>query len=79
METAYRTHLAAAAGYYQHLVFRLQREFSLRLAGVIDYHLIPEPRTGKVEIYVHGSVIVNWGVPSNYQVSIYTSTKKITK
>ncbi|KAI8793396.1 nonsense-mediated mRNA decay factor SMG5-like [Biomphalaria glabrata] len=47
VETAYRTHLAAAAGYYQHLVFRLQREFSLRLAGVIDYHLIPEPRTGR--------------------------------
>ncbi|BFZ01958.1 hypothetical protein BsWGS_04997 [Bradybaena similaris] len=47
VETAYRTHLAAAAGYYQHLVFRLQREFSLRLAGVIDYHQLPEIRAGR--------------------------------
>ncbi|CAL1537298.1 unnamed protein product, partial [Lymnaea stagnalis] len=47
VETAYRTHLDAAAGYYQHLVFRLQREFSLCLAGVIDYHVLPDPRTGR--------------------------------
>lgn len=47
VKTAYRTHLSAAAGYYQHLVFRLQREFSLRLAGVIDFHLLPDPRTGR--------------------------------
>ncbi|GFO37961.1 protein smg5, partial [Plakobranchus ocellatus] len=47
VKTAYRTHLSAAAGYYQHLVFRLQREFSLRLAGVIDFHLLLDPRTGR--------------------------------
>ncbi|XP_005110077.2 protein SMG5 [Aplysia californica] len=47
VETAYRTHLAAAIGYYQHLLFRLQREFSLRLAGVIDYYLLQDQRPGR--------------------------------
>lgn len=46
VETAYRTHLTAAAGFYQYLVYRLQREFNLKLAGVIDYYQLPEPRTG---------------------------------
>lgn len=47
VETAYRTHLSAALGYYQHLVFRLQREYSLKLSGVIDYYLIHEQRPGR--------------------------------
>ncbi|KAK7116433.1 nonsense-mediated mRNA decay factor SMG5-like isoform X2 [Littorina saxatilis] len=45
LETAYRTHLAAAMGYYQHLLFRLQQEFRLTLAGVLDFHVVPDTRT----------------------------------
>ena len=45
LETAYRTHLAAAMGYYQHLLFRLQQEFRLSLAGVLDFHVVPDTRT----------------------------------
>ncbi|KAL8616684.1 hypothetical protein ACOMHN_031666 [Nucella lapillus] len=45
LETAYRTHLAAALGYYQHLLFRLQQEFSLSLAGVLDFHVVQDTRT----------------------------------
>lgn len=45
LETAYRTHLAAAMGFYQHLLFRLQQEFRLSLAGVLDFHMVPDTRT----------------------------------
>ncbi|XP_076443287.1 nonsense-mediated mRNA decay factor SMG5-like isoform X2 [Babylonia areolata] len=45
LETAYRTHLAGALGYYQHLLFRLQQEFGLSLAAVLDFHMVPDTRT----------------------------------
>lgn len=45
LETAYRTHLAAAMGFYQHLLFRLQQEFRLSLAGVLDFHMVPDTRS----------------------------------
>ena len=45
LETAYRTHLSAAVGYYQHLLFRLQQEFRLALPGVLDFHVVPDSRT----------------------------------
>ena len=45
LETAYRTHLSAALGYYQHLLLRLQREFRLCLSGVLDFHLMPDIRS----------------------------------
>nr|KAG5701323.1 hypothetical protein BaRGS_006097 [Batillaria attramentaria] len=45
LETAYRTHLAAAMGFYQHLLFRLQQEFRLSLVGVLDFHMVPDTRS----------------------------------
>ncbi|ESO94590.1 hypothetical protein LOTGIDRAFT_232390 [Lottia gigantea] len=40
LQTAYRSHLASAWGYYQHLLFKLQQEFSLQLAGILDFHIV---------------------------------------
>ncbi|XP_046373242.1 nonsense-mediated mRNA decay factor SMG5-like [Haliotis rufescens] len=47
LETAYRTHLASATGYYQHLLFRLQQEFGLKLSGILDFHLVADPKPVK--------------------------------
>jgi len=46
LETAYRTHLSAACGYYHHLLFRLQKEFNLKLNMKIDFPLIPDNNPG---------------------------------
>ncbi|KAJ8304270.1 hypothetical protein KUTeg_017853 [Tegillarca granosa] len=51
LEAAFRTHLAAATGYYYHLLFRLQSEFGLKLHSALDFHLIPESKTGKKFAY----------------------------
>ncbi|KAH3838145.1 hypothetical protein DPMN_111551 [Dreissena polymorpha] len=42
LETAYRTHLSSACGYYYHLLFRLQKEFKLKLDIKIDFPLLPD-------------------------------------
>ncbi|XP_052793793.1 nonsense-mediated mRNA decay factor SMG5-like [Mya arenaria] len=42
LETAYRTHLSAACGYYYHLLFRLQKDFNLKLNMKIDFPLLPD-------------------------------------
>ncbi|XP_025076614.1 protein SMG5-like isoform X1 [Pomacea canaliculata] len=44
LETAYRTHLAGAMGYYQHLLFRLQQDFHLSLTGVLDFQMVTDSR-----------------------------------
>lgn len=46
LEAAFRTHLSAATGYYHHLIFRLQSEFSLKLHRTVDFFLIPESKSG---------------------------------
>ncbi|XP_078314281.1 nonsense-mediated mRNA decay factor SMG5-like isoform X2 [Crassostrea virginica] len=46
LEAAFRTHLSAATGYYYHLIFRLQSEFSLKLHRTVDFFLIPESKSG---------------------------------
>ncbi|KAL4227218.1 Protein smg5 [Mactra antiquata] len=47
LETAYRTHLSSAWGYYYHLLFRLQRDFNLKLDTKIDFPLIPDNNPGR--------------------------------
>lgn len=47
LETAYRTHLSSACGYYYHLLFRLQREFNLKLDTKIDFPLLPDNNPGR--------------------------------
>ncbi|XP_029638270.1 protein SMG5-like isoform X3 [Octopus sinensis] len=47
LETAFRTHLAAATGYYYHLLLRLQTEFCLQLDGKLDFPVVPDHSTGK--------------------------------
>ncbi|XP_041372957.1 protein SMG5-like [Gigantopelta aegis] len=48
LETAYRSHLAAATGYYRHLLFRLQQDFSLKLSGFVDFHMVTDKETGAI-------------------------------
>ena len=45
MESAFRTHLVGAAGYYHHLLFRLQQEYVLRLDGIVDVYMFTEPKS----------------------------------
>ncbi|XP_053405095.1 nonsense-mediated mRNA decay factor SMG5-like [Mercenaria mercenaria] len=47
LETAYRTHLSSACGYYYHLLFRLQRDFNLKLETKIDFPLLPDNNPGR--------------------------------
>ncbi|XP_064619024.1 nonsense-mediated mRNA decay factor SMG5-like isoform X2 [Lineus longissimus] len=47
LECAVRTHLAAAAGYYHHLLLRLQYQYEIRLEDSIDLCFVPEPRSYK--------------------------------
>ncbi|XP_060575819.1 nonsense-mediated mRNA decay factor SMG5-like [Ruditapes philippinarum] len=47
LETAYRTHLSSACGYYYHLLFRLQRDFNLKLETRIDFPLLPDNNPGR--------------------------------
>ncbi|XP_074651204.1 nonsense-mediated mRNA decay factor SMG5-like [Tubulanus polymorphus] len=42
LEIAFRTHLAAATGYYHHLLLRIQSEFGLNL-NILDFHYLSEP------------------------------------
>ncbi|KAK3097945.1 hypothetical protein FSP39_014736 [Pinctada imbricata] len=46
LEAAFRTHLAGATGYYNHLLFRLQTEFGLCLHGILDLYLMPDTKPG---------------------------------
>ncbi|XP_064609503.1 nonsense-mediated mRNA decay factor SMG5-like [Liolophura sinensis] len=46
VENAFRTHLAAASGYYYHLLFRLQQEFALHFDGILDFYLLPPSKPG---------------------------------
>lgn len=55
LESAFRTHLVSATGYYNHLLFRLQYEFCLNLHGVLDFHLVPEQKTGHRKSFGHNS------------------------
>lgn len=43
LESAYRTHLLAATGFYHHLLLRLQREYKISLNGVVDFVDISTP------------------------------------
>ena len=45
LESAFRTHLVGAAGYYHHLLFRLQQEYILRLDGIVDVYMFTEPKS----------------------------------
>ncbi|KAI0220253.1 Protein SMG5 [Lamellibrachia satsuma] len=45
LESAFRTHLGSAMGYYHHLLVRLQSEFQLSLDGIVDFFHVPEPRS----------------------------------
>ncbi|ELT89650.1 hypothetical protein CAPTEDRAFT_168258 [Capitella teleta] len=47
LESAFRTHLMAATGYYNHLLVKLQAEFSVKVEGIIDFHHLPELRTSR--------------------------------
>ena len=47
-EGAFKAHLCAATGYYHHLLFKLQSEFSLKLEGIVDVFHVPEPRNRKL-------------------------------
>ncbi|XP_050402435.1 nonsense-mediated mRNA decay factor SMG5 [Patella vulgata] len=47
LQTAYRSHLASAWGYYQHLLFKLQQEYSLNLAGILDFHIVADSKFAK--------------------------------
>ena len=43
LESAFRTHLMAANGYYCHLLLKLQSEFTINLDGTVDFFYMPEP------------------------------------
>ena len=45
LEHAFRTHLVGAAGYYHHLLFKLQQEHQVPLDGIVDMHLFAEPKS----------------------------------
>ena len=45
LESAFRTHLSAAMGYYHHLLFKLQHEFQLKVGSLLDFFCVPEPRS----------------------------------
>ena len=47
LESAFRTHLMAATGYYNHLLVKLQAEFSVKVEGIVDFHHLAESRAGK--------------------------------
>ena len=51
VESAFKTHLCSATGYYHHLLFKLQCEYSLKLEGVVDVFHVPEPRNRKIISY----------------------------
>lgn len=44
LESAYRTHMASAMGYYHHLLCRIQSELHLNLEGVVDFYYLSEAR-----------------------------------
>lgn len=44
LESAYRTHLTSALGYYHHLLCRLQSEFDLNLEGIVDFYYLLDSR-----------------------------------
>ena len=54
LESAFRTHLVGAAGYYHHLLFRLQQEYILRLDGIVDVYMFSEPKSRKLSKVGHG-------------------------
>jgi protein SMG5 len=49
LESAFRTHLASAIGYYHHLLCRLQSEYDLSLESVVDFYYLPESKTRKFQ------------------------------
>ena len=45
LNSAFKTHLSAALGYYHHLLFRLQHEFALHLDGIMDFCYLPDHKS----------------------------------
>ncbi|CAH1254258.1 SMG5 [Branchiostoma lanceolatum] len=50
VECAFRTHLSAAAGFYTHLMLRLQVEFQVTVWGVCDWPNLADPLAGKPHV-----------------------------
>ncbi|XP_078702803.1 nonsense-mediated mRNA decay factor SMG5-like [Branchiostoma floridae x Branchiostoma belcheri] len=50
VECAFRTHLSAAAGFYTHLMLRLQAEFQVTVWGVCDWPNLADPLAGKPRV-----------------------------
>ena len=81
LESAFRTHLVGAAGYYHHLLFRLQQEYILRLDGIVDVYMFSEPKSRKLSKVVHGlfPIIENPGLfltEMDFNVTFLLTDKK---
>lgn len=57
----YQTHLLAATGYYNHLLFRLQYEFQLQLKSAVDcFYQRYSSSSGKLIIALHFCSFFYW-------------------
>jgi hypothetical protein len=48
IESAFRTHLSSAMGYYCHLLFKLQSEFQLHIETMVDFYCVADPKSCKL-------------------------------
>lgn len=66
LECAYRTHLIAGVGFFQHLLLYIQSHYQLELQDCIDWTHVTDPLIGETCYHMHikGSVptvMENWG------------------
>ncbi|XP_065195525.1 nonsense-mediated mRNA decay factor SMG5-like [Sycon ciliatum] len=72
---AYRTHLMAAAGYYQQLLAKLLERFSLlQLSGLVDWMALPknlQHQTGDEENHRVSDDVTRWAVSAAHRCLMY--------
>jgi protein SMG5 len=75
LESAFRTHLASALGYYHHLLCRLQADYDLNLEMVIDFYYVPESKTHRKPHHASKAEPVpdekRWAVECCYRCLVY--------
>ena len=72
LESAFRTHLVGAAGYYHHLLFRLQQEYILRLDGIVDVYMFTEPKSRTLsEVVCEMLPVIE--KPNNFNPSLFVT------
>ncbi|KAG8432059.1 hypothetical protein GDO86_019524 [Hymenochirus boettgeri] len=71
LECAYRTHLIAGVGFYQHLLLYIQSHYQLELQGCIDWTHVTDPLIGFKKPVSASAKEMDWAQMASHRCLVY--------